>query len=1084
MRLNIAEANEAKVVVGMVELAGVQARCFALLWAVTMALATCNHSALCSVEFSSSMLSIEAESGGLKGDLKVIVTRGASGGKTVASGNGGEVSFEIGMPSDRMAFLELAASLPYNLGIETIRYKVVLNGKTLIYPQGWNRTYRPHFLILGGTPAMAKLLFLLPLQLQRGINNLTIRMPPHSALDCIILRKAIAVSLKVSVEPDERNFVFFGDERPTLRFVLSSETDISVDAEFFAVQVCLADDTTGEADWSPDVRVVHTSTLMRKVMRLNLRASEPARMTLPLPTRRYGAVGVLALLHRGDEMLPVYIANAVIIPRRDVSKFYSDGIFMASVGHAGTRELGLIPAYKRMGIDWFRTEIGWNSFEPNKGAWRWEELDRFFDACRKSRIYVMNLASHAPEWAKPKGDFIDIPYKNYTIKLDNTPGREFMGDWENAWAEFLRRYKDVCPALNLWNEPWEGGGISGWKSTGDHYRLLLKHLKRARDAVDKAVKIVAADSSHNTDWKIFAAGMEDHIDVISVHYERPQACQAFAMGKYYGKEVWDTETWVTWLGDASSLRRTLYQLALGATKVSPLHRDLLFDSDGFPTTTAAWVAAASHFLNGVRFYGVVHPERPPFVLLFSDGRRSIAAIATTLDEAPLSSSGGFRRQFATSKCVMEVGHHPSLRAFDMFGNEIKLQRRGGRALLPVDVMPRFLAASLPPKEFESLLSKAIYRNLRPVEIILHQIGQPLNEHPKLTVELRNAHPFKLDGKLTVNVNGLVLQPKEVSFSLAPVERRSFEFKVASANGERVNCYPAKVTVTTNVGTATLNEDLHVAVIKRGSISVDGDVSDWQSIGAIPIMLAKAQVDTLLLKAWFPWERFRESTKGFAAEVAFAYDERNLYMVARVSDEKPDILPSLLSGRNLHRFQNPPGDYVYYEMGPIPAASGDLIQIALGRIEKDWVQKYEPFPPTSPLYKFGHHMCSEYCYIVYPTHDGSAEVMRARTPKFYYLHPLPIDYGFLSRHCKVDGSRAIVRRVEGGYIYELAIPWDELSLIEPAPGKRIKLSFLVQDGGMGNVLQFSSGKSICTMTTMDFEPAWGSKWCAGTEFEFD
>lgn len=1040
--------------------------------------------AQCTVDFSTSAVRIEAEACKSIGDLKIAVMREASGSKAIISGNGGSVLFEVNAPSRRLAFLELVASLPDSLGLEAIRYKILLNGRVVTYPRAWNKGYRPHFLVLGGKPSMANMLFLLLLQLERGPNNIAISLPPNSKLDCITLHAALPAVIKVSVERDERNFVFFPDEKPMLHFAISSDTGAELSGEVFIVQLQLADDSTGEANWSPDIRIVHTLTLFRRAMRINPRASESTKVVLPLPTNSFGAMGIIMLLRRGDELLPIYIANVVVVPRRDVSKFYKDGIFMASVGHAGTRELGLIPAYKRMGVDWFRTEIGWNVFEPQKGMWHWDELDRFFDACRKSKVYVMNLASHAPDWAKPKGDFIDIPYKNYTIKLDNAPGREFMGDWENAWETFLHRYKDVSPAINLWNEPWEGEGISGWKSTGDHYRLLLKHLKLARDRVDRAIKIVAADSSHNTDWKIFAANMDDHIEVISVHYERPQACQAFAMGRYYGKEVWDTETWVSWLGDASLLRRILYQLALGATVVSPLHRDLLFDDDGFPTTTPALVAATARLLNGLRFCRVVHPERPPFVLLFSDGKRSVAAVSTTLDEAPLASSGGFRRQFALSECIMEIERHPSIRSFDMFGNEIKLRGDRRKLRLTVNAEPKFLEAYLSPKQFEALLSRAIYRGLRPVEIIVHQIGQPVNEHPHLIIELQNAHPVKLAGKLTVNADGLVLQPREITFSLAPVERRAFGFKVVSAINGRSNCYPAKIAVATNMGTATLNEDLYVAVIRRGSITTDGDISDWKGIGAIPIMLTRASSDIALLKAWFPWEKFKEAAGGFSAEVAFAYDEQNFYMAARVVDEKPNILQPLLAGKNLHRFQNPPGDYVYHQIGPIPGASGDLIQIALGRLEREWRSKYEVFPPTSPLYGFGHHMCSEYCYIVYPIEDDGAEVMRVRTPKFYYLHPLPIDYGFLARSCKVDGSKAVAKRVNGGYIYELALPWSELNAIDPAPRKRIKLSFLIQDGNMGSVLQFSEGKSLCMTTTMDFEPAWGSKWCAGTEFEFD
>ena len=261
------------------------------------------------------------------------------------------------------------------------------------------------------------------------------------------------------------------------------------------------------------------------------------------------------------------------MPQRDVKQFY-DGMFINTFYFE--RDAALAPAFKRIGIDWFRTEFGWSSFEPQKGKFDWKKADQIHDLCRQNKFYVMNLAAHAPKWAQPTGNFIDIPYKNGFIKLDNSPGRDHFGDWANAWKEYLARYKDTDRAINLWNEPWEGGGISGWKSTGEHYRQLLAYLKQARDQVDPSIQLVAADAGGNTAWKIFAANQQANVDVISSHYESPKTAPAYAMARFYKKLEWETETWMSWQGDAASLRRCLYNLSLGGGEGQPLDaRDAL-----------------------------------------------------------------------------------------------------------------------------------------------------------------------------------------------------------------------------------------------------------------------------------------------------------------------------------------------------------------------------------------------------------------------------------------------------------------------------------------------------------------------------
>ena len=59
----------------------------------------------------------------------------------------------------------------------------------------------------------------------------------------------------------------------------------------------------------------------------------------------------------------------------------------------------------------------------------------------------------------------------------------------------------------------------------------------------------------------------------------------------------------------------------------------------------------------------------------------------------------------------------------------------------------------------------------------------------------------------------------------------------------------------------------------------------------------------------------------------------------------------------------------------------------------------------------------------------------------------------------------------------------MSEIRPDKNKKIRLSFEIQNGSMGNVIEFSENKSICSVNTLDFEPGWGAKWTSETEFEF-
>jgi hypothetical protein len=207
-------------------------------------------------------------------------------------------------------------------------------------------------------------------------------------------------------------------------------------------------------------------------------------------------------------------------------------------------------------------------------------------------------------------------------------------------------------------------------------------------------------------------------------------------------------------------------------------------------------------------------------------------------------------------------------------------------------------------------------------------------------------------------------------------------------------------------------------------------------------------------------------------------------MVRVRDYSRRVLPSMLAGQNLHVMQNPPGDHVYVKAGPIPGDSGDHVQLALGPVgSTHFLPDQELYPSDHPLRRAGAYLSTLYKYLIYPTDDGGAEIMRVRTPEFYYRHPLPIDYSFLREHCRVEGARVVVTRLDGGYIYEASLPWSELDEVPHDLGARILLGLIVQNDQMRNRLEWSRGRSGATITDLDFEPGWGNKWTSETEWGF-
>jgi hypothetical protein len=414
--------------------------------------------------------------------------------------------------------------------------------------------------------------------------------------------------------------------------------------------------------------------------------------------------------------------------------------------------------------------------------------------------------------------------------------------------------------------------------------------------------------------------------------------------------------------------------------------------------------------------------------------------------------------------------------------------------LQVDAEPRFIEFEGSADEFASRLKQASYEGSKPVKSEVYDITGRIDGsgNAALPVGLTNTGAESRQVTVSVQAEGLSFEASSRQVTLPPAgETKRVKFMIGSGETSPGNAYPVQVEVNTSKrgtgGSATLEETVHQAVIARGSPSIDGQIEEWSKFNAVPVRMRQGEgseneMEEQRLKR--PWKEFAEENDAFAAEMAYAADEKNLYVMARVQDAKKQLIPSMLSGENLHKKQNKPAEYIYIEKGPTQGAAGDLIQLALGGLNQDAYQpKYELRPPEHPLHRFGSYIATPYKYFIYPTADGGAEVFRVRTPEFYYLHPLPFDYEWTAQHCRVKGAEVKVRRTDSGYVYEAALPWSELKGVPHQPGDRIRLSMAVQDSGPGNRLVWSKNRSTASLTRLSFEPGYGDRWSAETQWTF-
>ena len=149
----------------------------------------------------------------------------------------------------------------------------------------------------------------------------------------------------------------------------------------------------------------------------------------------------------------------------------------------------------------------------------------------------------------------------------------------------------------------------------------------------------------------------------------------------------------------------------------------------------------------------------------------------------------------------------------------------------------------------------------------------------LKITLTNVLNRPVGGKLSATLGALnVTQPAD-PISLAANESRDILLPV-SGTAAANNVYALQAKFEAGVdGQSTHQEDMHVDVIAKRTIDIDGDLSDWK--GVLPQILPGDTIGASMTEeAYLPFENFSKGAPAGSSTVFLAYDDANLYFAAK------------------------------------------------------------------------------------------------------------------------------------------------------------------------------------------------------------
>ena len=919
--------------------------------------------------------------------------------------------------------------------------------------------------------------------------------------------------------------VFVGDERVDLKMAfkkgdLSGRVPFSLEIQEVGTRtpgkvaggMAGWTDTTGKA---PLFDVIGSPVRQDFTVDFGGRDEVPVELqNLPVP-KRFGTYALI--LVRGDERRFLGTVARVPAPRPDGTietvPILGEGGFIEKPWRA--------KVYARMGIRGWRSEGSWNSHKD--GSPNWEKYDALFAAAREAGCKIMSTPGATPDWTWPfaphqtpaavPGDWDGSPYGG---RGDWVCDPKYYPEYEKWMKEFAKRYWDngngALWGVENYNEPWEGGGISGWARDCLQYREIQKLISRAVKSVDPKIRVLGASSIMNTEDKLYSDGgneMDPYIDVFTDHYVVPRGCYGPMIARARGKKSMETETW--FVGTEYQLPQGAAQfLASGQNSVSPWHPRVLFekvpggDDDAIiPSPVVAATAAFNFFVTGRPFEKIVFKDHLPWVFQFGKDEDPKALLVVFGQMVSIGSTDVRDRLWhqvdGSPGGVMTIDNSDGLLQFyDLSGNPCYVGEKTVK--LPMSIFPSYITCAKGPKAAAERLAQAQITGKRPVEILPRDFKTLLsNKDTALSVGVHNCLNRTIKGKLTVkSPSEITLGTSAQEVELAAGETKTLSFPISAATPQESNAYPFEFSFASDAGDAQYKEVLNCAVAPKAKINVDGNLDEWKDIPGVTIFGKDDSVDSIeVLRR--PWLALKESHPGLVSgRLKMAWDDDYLYLSAEVNDPTNQKNARPMEGRDENKYfhskasderepykgwlaKNAPGrsfaevPYVYAD-NPENPRQPDLPTIPFRRdrlqLGFDVTEGWHDMDGDADRVPYGFHAVpdTDYEFSLYGCEGGKSELWRHLAPGVARINDWPRQPRGKNTTGAVKEARHAVKRNGSLYVYELAIPKSAISDLKLEPGTDFGFTFKIGNGEGANA-EYGRDKAVTKTNGLTLHPYW-------------
>jgi hypothetical protein len=256
---------------------------------------------------------------------------------------------------------------------------------------------------------------------------------------------------------------------------------------------------------------------------------------------------------------------------------------------------------------------------------------------------------------------------------------------------------------------------------------------------------------------------------------------------------------------------------------------------------------------------------------------------------------------------MTIKADPCFHLYDFYGNMVPA--KGKTIEIPLSFRGYFLRTDGTKGSFQKLLNalKSGYiEGYEPVEIIARDMTKRVEQKPVVELQITNILNRPVTGILQVKLGDLQLAyPTKIS--VKGNETITVPVQITGGNSTPDNNYALDVVFDAGKdGKAVHWEDMHVDVISKINVQVDGKLDEWANAIPQSVTAGKASL-SVTEAAWYPFKQFDQKSEGLANGY-LAYDENYFYFAAKVADKTPHPGTYRFETRNDDEFFYPDTSY--------------------------------------------------------------------------------------------------------------------------------------------------------------------------------